>query len=65
MFHEFEERRTPNTTHITSRNWRRTRHVIYTDGDVPEVNVPPEVTEQLEEMLGLEEMTIQAPGPIQ
>lgn len=62
MFHEFEERRSPDTTHITSRNWRRTKNVIYEDGEATNITVPPEVERELEELMGVDEVIIQSPG---
>lgn len=64
-FHEFEEKRTKNTHRISARNWRRKRHVIWQDAEAPTVPVPPEVTEKLKEMMDLDELVLQTPGPIQ
>lgn len=60
-FMEFEEKRTENTELITDRNWRRSRHILWQDSEAPTVDVPPEVEKELQELLGLEEMTIQKP----
>lgn len=60
-FMEFEEKRTVDTTMITDRNWRRTRHILWQEPEAPTVDVPPEVEDELQELLGLEEMTIQKP----
>lgn len=60
-FNEFEERRTDDTKHVTDRNWRRSRHAYWSESDCPDVDVPPEVTKELEELLGLEDMVIQTP----
>lgn len=58
-FHEFEEKRTPNTESICDRNWRRTRHIYWDDQEARSVDVPPEVTKEIEEMLDLEKLIIQ------
>lgn len=60
-FQEFEERRTENVDDITSRNWRRVRHVLWSDSEAVDVDVPPEVSSKLEELLDLEELVIQSP----
>jgi hypothetical protein len=60
-FQEFEEKRTEDTSLITERNWRRSRHIIWSEPEAPTVDVPPEVEKELQELLGLEEMTIQKP----
>lgn len=64
-FSEFEEEKTPDTKHITDRNWRRTRHILWNDSEAPSVTVPPEVSEQVEELLGLDELVMQTPGKIE
>ena len=63
-FSEFEEKRTENTRRITARNWRRTEHILWQDTEAPTVSVPPEVTRKLEEMLDMDSVVLQAPGPI-
>jgi hypothetical protein len=60
-FTEFEERRTEDTPMVMDRSWRRTRHILWQEPEAPSVDVPPEVEEELEELLGLEEMKIQKP----
>jgi len=60
-FHEFEEKRTENTGNITDRAWRRSRHIIWSESEAATVDIPPEVEKELQELLGLEEMTIQTP----
>ena len=60
-FMEFEEKRTEDTGMITDRNWRRSRHIMWNDTEAPTVDVPPEVEKELQELHGLEEMTIQKP----
>lgn len=59
MFQEFEEKRTENTDMITDRNWRRSRHILWSEPESPTVDVPQEVEKELEEMLGLDEMNLQ------
>lgn len=63
-FSEFEEERTENTSRITARNWRRTRHIYWSDTEAPTVDVPPEVTSELKEVLGHDNVVLQAPGSI-
>lgn len=60
-FSEFEEKRTKNTDRVTARNWRRTRHVYWSDGESTSVDVPPEVTSKLEELLGVDSFVLQHP----
>lgn len=60
-FHEFEEKRAEDTTRVSARNWRRSRHIIWSDAEAPSVEVPPEVTEELEEMIGIDSMVLQMP----
>lgn len=62
VFTEFEEKRAENTSRVTDRTWRRTRHVISHDLEALTIDVPPEVEQELEELLGLEDMTIQVPS---
>lgn len=62
MFHEYTEKRTPDTAKIEKRNWRQTRHIIWTETrEVPEIDVPPEVSQKLAEATGAESVTIQVP----
>lgn len=58
-FVEFEEERTDDTKAISNRQWRRSRHVMWNESESPQISVPPEVEQQLEDLLDLEEMTIQ------
>jgi hypothetical protein len=60
-FSEFEEKRTEDTAHITDRNWRRSRHIMWSEPEAPTVDVPPEVEKQLQELLGLENLNLQKP----
>lgn len=60
-FSEFEERRTKDVNSVSGRNWRRSAHVHWNDAEAPSVDVPPEVTEKLKELLEVEELTLQKP----
>lgn len=60
-FSEFEEKKTRNTERVDARNWRRTRHILWGDSDVPSVDVPPEVTRKLEELLDMDSVVLQSP----
>lgn len=60
-FTEFVEKRTSNTDRISERNWRKSRHIYWEDDEAPSVDVPPEVSEALEEATGAETVTIQGP----
>lgn len=57
-FREYEEKRTPDVD-IGDRDWRRTRNVYWSDADAPDVDVPPEVSRQLEELLDADEVVLQ------
>jgi len=61
VFHKFEERRTKDTVRMTARNWRRTKSLTWDESEAPTIEVPPEVTEEVEEMLGLDSMVLQSP----
>lgn len=60
-FTEFEERRTEYGRNVSKRNWRKSRSVKWHDQEAPTIDVPPEVTEQVEELLDIDEMTLQMP----
>lgn len=49
MFHEFEEK----------RDGRRSRHVFWDDAKASSIEIPPEVTKKLEELLDLEKVVLQ------
>jgi len=58
VVHTYEESRCDNTRRVSDRNWRRTRKIHWDDAaQFPEV--PPEVENKLQELLGLEELNIQ------
>jgi hypothetical protein len=59
MFSEFEEKCATSSSEVGGRNWRRRRHIYWNDAESPSVDVPPEVTERLEELLGLEQVVLQ------
>lgn len=61
-FQEFEEKQTEDTGGISDRNWRRTRHILWSDvNDTPEIDVPPEVGQRLKEAINADSVTIQIP----
>lgn len=60
-FQEFEEERTEDTKHITGRQWRRTKKLRWDDGGVSEIEIPPEVLDELEEVLDLDELVLMKP----
>jgi hypothetical protein len=59
VFTEFKEKRTPDEGRIADRNWRKSRHVMWHDGEAPNVDVPPEVSQKLKDATGAEKVTIQ------
>lgn len=59
-FVEFDEQETPNVS-PARREWRRTRHIYWNDGESATIEVPPEVTRELEEMLDLDRVILQQP----
>lgn len=63
-FQEYEEKRTEDSRNVIDRTWRRTEHRIWSDSESPDIEIPQEVTTQLEEMLELDELTLQTPGEI-
>jgi len=61
-FQEYTEKRTDDTSKISDRNWRRSRHIVWTDlNEARTIDVPPEVAEKLAEAIGAESITIQVP----
>lgn len=60
-FVEFEEQRAEDTSQITARNWRRTKNVKWHETDEPSIDVPPEVSEKLKELLELDKLVLQSP----
>lgn len=62
-FQEFRERRTPDARTVSDRNWQQSRHIMWNDvNETPTIDVPPEVTEKLQEATGAESVVIQAPS---
>lgn len=63
IFHEFEEKRANNTVSVKERNWHEAEHILWHDADeTPSVDVPPEVTEKLQEATGAESIVMQTPA---
>lgn len=60
-FQEFEEKRTKDTTRMSDRNWRRSRHILWSESEAPTIDVPPEVSDKLEEIIGLDNLVLQTP----
>jgi len=60
-FHEYVEKRTPDTTRTSNRNWRKARHILWSDSEVPTIDIPPEVSKSLAEATGADSVTIRAP----
>lgn len=61
-FSEYEEKRTVDTTHLTDRDWRRSRHIRWDDfAETPSITVPTEISQALKEATGADDVTIQTP----
>lgn len=61
-FTEFKEKRASNSDKAHERNWRRSRHIMwYEANETPTIDVPPEVSNALEEATGAEAVTLQEP----
>ena len=61
-FHRYKEKRTPNTSRMTNRNWRTVEEIIWNDvHETQKIDVPPEVTQKLSQATGSESITIQPP----
>lgn len=62
-FQEYHEKRTPDTSRMSDRNWRKSRHIMWNDvNETPTIDVPPEVSKQLAMATGSESVTIQVPA---
>ena len=62
-FQEYVEKRTPDTARMSDRNWRKSRHILWSDvNETPTIDVPPEVSRKLAEATGSESVTIQVPA---
>lgn len=57
-FFEYEEHRTDDTQFMKDRNWRRTKKFHWSEPR-PLPPIPPEVNQELKELLGVEELNIQ------
>lgn len=60
-FHEFEERRTDDTVAVSDRVWRRSSHIEWNSSEPRGIEIPPEVITEFEELLEVDEVTIQVP----
>lgn len=62
VFTEYHEQRTPDTRRVSDRDWRRARHVMWSDiNESRSISVPPEVADALSEATGADSITIQEP----
>jgi hypothetical protein len=62
VFTEFCEKRTPIAERVSERNWRKSRHVLWSDpNETRTIEVPPEVSKRLAEVTGATSVTIQVP----
>lgn len=60
---EYSEEKTEDTDDITDRNWRESKHLTWDDPRaIPEIDVPPEVSDELAKATGSSEVTIQVPS---
>lgn len=61
-FIEYHEERAEDTKRVSDRDWRRSRHIVWSDvNETRTIDVPPEVTDALAEATGAESVTIQVP----
>lgn len=57
---KYSELRCDADSATSEREWRRTRQLKWSDTEeTPEIDIPPEVTEELKERLGVDEITLQ------
>jgi len=61
-FSEYLEKRTPDTARMGDRDWRKARHIYWQDHETPSIEVPPEVSQRLAEMVGADSVTVQVPA---
>lgn len=61
MFVEYREKRADADVSVSDRNWRKARHMMWHDAETPEIDVPPEVAEQLAEATGDGDVLMQIP----
>lgn len=61
-FHEYRERRTPDTIDVSEREWRTAQHIFWQDvNETRKIDVPPEVAKKLAAATGSDTVTIQVP----
>jgi len=61
-FHEYRERRTPDTIQVSDREWRTAQHIFWQGvNEHRKIDVPPEVAERLSKATGCDSLTIQVP----
>jgi hypothetical protein len=59
MFTEYVEKRSPDTTMMHDRNWRKARHIMWHDVDeTPSIDVPPEISSKLAEATGADSINL-------
>jgi len=61
LLQEFEEKRTEDTDSVTDRCWRGSRHIMWQDDEVRDIDVPPEIGQALKEAINANSVTIQIP----
>lgn len=62
MFSEYVEKRSPDASRASDRNWRKSRHIMWHDvNETPSIDVPPEVSNALEKATGADQIEIQGP----
>lgn len=59
LFNSFVEKRATDTPEVTSRSWRTSRRVFWDEAEEPTVDVPPEVTRKLENLLDADSVVLQ------
>jgi hypothetical protein len=62
MFTEYVEKRTPDTSSISDRNWRKAQHIYWDEAESSTIDVPPEISKALAKATGSDSVTIQVPA---
>lgn len=55
---EFEEHITPDTESMMERKWEKKRHLTWEDPEQATIDVPPEVTQKLDDAINADVMTL-------
>lgn len=62
-FQEYLERRSPDTSLVSNRNWRKSKELFWHDvNETPDIDVPTEVSEKLAMATGSDSVVIQTPS---